>query len=76
MNKGLNFCPTQEKYNKNELIKDFENFARKIRLKAYFGPDLTENTKKGYKTKNKSTWEPSFTHHTVKTFIDAVRKDI
>ena len=73
-NKGLNFCPTPGYYNKNELTKDFNNFARKIKLKAYFGSKPRASNE--FKPETNSTWEPPYTHHTVKTFLDAVGQDL
>ena len=41
LNKNLNFCPTPERYNKNEVINDFKEFKRKIKLNIHF--PLQEN---------------------------------
>ena len=32
LNKNLNFCPTPERYNKNEVINNLKEFKRKIKL--------------------------------------------
>ena len=74
LNNGLNFCPTLGYYNKNELTRDFNNFSRQIKLKAYFGTQpLVANT---FKPETKRTREPPYTHHTVKTFIGALEKEL
>ena len=36
LNKNLKFCSTPEKYNKNEVINDFKEFKRKIKLNIHF----------------------------------------
>ena len=42
LNKNLNFCPTPERYKKNEVINDFKEFKKKkVKLKAFYA--LQEN---------------------------------
>ena len=55
------------------------NFARKIKLRAHFGSDNTENEnvqKPFYIKKNNNQWMPSNPHHTVKTFIEAMENEL
>ena len=63
---NLNFVPTPNKINKNELLQDIKNFNRRIKLKSHFG----SIPKEGLYFKSNSTWEPQNTHHTVKTFTE------
>ena len=78
LNKGLNFCPTPGYYNKNDLMKNLNTFTRRIKLKAHFGSSNTTNKTENeiFKGKSNKTWTPPNTHHTVKTYIDAITKDI
>ena len=63
---NLNFVPTPNKINKNELLQDVKNFNRRIKLKSHFG----NLPKEGLYFKSNSTWIPQNTHHTVKTFTE------
>ena len=63
---NLNFVPTPNKINKNELLHDVKNFNRRIKLKSHFG----NLPKEGLYFKSNSTWIPQNTHHTVKTFTE------
>ena len=36
LSKGLNFCPTPNKINEEQLSADLETFARSLRIKEYF----------------------------------------
>ena len=36
LNKNLNFVPTQKTINKDTIKKQFEDFFRQIKLRAYF----------------------------------------
>ena len=80
LNKNLNFCPTTERYNKNEVIKGFKEFKRKIILKAHFALQENHNINQLNYEKNtvpkKSSWEPDKNHHEVNAFIEAIDNDI
>ena len=78
LNKGLNFCPTPGIYNSREFDHDLKQFNRKIKLKAHFGTETnnTGNVNQNFKPETDKTWEPQYTHHTVKTFIESLEKDI
>ena len=76
LNKNLNFCPTPERYNKNEVINDFKEFKRKIKLNTHFAlqenHDFNQlNYEKKYNTKKKFG-KPDKNHHTVSAFIEAI----
>jgi hypothetical protein len=36
LSKGLNFCPTPNKINEEQLSADLDKFARSLRIKEYF----------------------------------------
>ena len=69
---NLNFVPTPDSINKNELFQDVNKFNRRIKLKSHFG----NLPKEGLYFKTNSTREPSNTHHTVKTFTEDFSKKI
>ena len=82
LNKNLNFCPTPGNYNTSTLKNDIKKFTRNIKLRAHFATPDDQQTnneptrKEFYIKKPNSTWEPPNTHHTVKTFIEAINNDI
>ena len=52
-----------------------------MKLKAHFGTQADNNNEnynknKEFKPATNKTWEPQYTHHTVKTFLEAVEKDL
>ena len=72
LNKGLNFCPTPGLYNSREFANDMNHFSRKLKLKAHFATQTStsKNENKDFKPETNKTWEPQYTHHTVKTFLE------
>ena len=84
LNKNLNFCPTPGYYKNNELKTNFNDFFRRIKLKAHFASTEYTNEEEGQFQQNKtypflrekSSWEPKSVHHNIKTYIDAVEKDL
>ena len=80
LNKNLNICPAPGYHNKAELKFDIKNFIRKIKLKGHFY-DNNENQQAeeiviGPIIKCKSNWEPKKNHHTVETFVKAVKNNV
>ena len=52
-----------------------------MKLKEHFGTQADNNNKDNnknneFKPATNKTWEPQYTHHTVKTFLEAVEKDL
>ena len=75
LNKNLNFVPNPGIYNKHVFEKDKNTFFHRMMLKSHFGN--TEPIQyKGYRNKTNKDWLPDNTHHTVKTFIESVSKDL
>ena len=58
--------------NKTEILKDIKQFNRRIKLKSHFG----NLPKEGLYFKSTSTWEPTDTHHTVKTFAEDFNRKV
>ena len=76
MNKNLNFIPTPSIFNKNQLNKEFDDFLRLIKLKAYFKDNNMDNStteEQLFKPKTNKKWKPDKNHHTVETYIDATK---
>ena len=80
LNKNLNFCPTPERYKKNEVINNFKKFERKIKLKAHFAlqenHDINQLNYEKYIIPKKRTWKTNKNDHTVNTFVKAIDNDI
>ena len=75
LNKNLNFVPNPGKFNTNDFKKDREAFYRRIILKSHFGNSEPE-AYKGYKKESNKEWLPKNIHHSVKTFIEAVDRNL
>ena len=79
LNKNLNFIPTLKVYHKNELDADLNDFFRRIKLKAYFkDTPINKNDDEGrlFKQSKNKKWTPPNNHHTINTYVEAVKKDI
>ena len=57
LEKGLDFAPIQRKINEPELMLDFNEFCRRMRLKWYFR-DETQEFSETPAFSIKSTWNP------------------
>ena len=76
LNKNLNFIPTPKLYNKKELKNDLDVFFRQFKLKAYFkdSPNETNSKKSKLYFPSKTNWTPKDNHHSIETYIEAVKK--
>ena len=63
MNKNLNFVPAQKTINKDTVNKQFEDFFRRIKLRAHFKNNKNKNlsSKKDSKDQQIKTGYPSTT---------------
>ena len=79
LNKNLNFVLTQKTINKDTINKQFEDFFRRIKLRAYFknkkNKNLSSEEDKFKKPANKN-WIPTNNQHSIETFIEATRNEI
>ena len=77
--KNLNFVPTQKPINKDTINKQFEDFFRRIKLRAYFknkkNKNLSSEEDRFKKLTNKN-WIPTNNHHSIETFIEAKHSEI
>ena len=69
----MNFIPTPDSMNKNDIKRDINKFNRRIKLKSHFGTTLDKGD---LYFKSNSTWEPDRVHHTVKTFIEDFNRQV
>ena len=58
LEKGLDYAPIQNKTNKPKLRRDFEDFARRMRLKWYFRNETTPSFSERPSFPPKSSWKP------------------
>ena len=75
LNKNMNFVPNPGKYNKKIFEDDMEKYFRRLALRAYFKSDQKFKYE-GITSNSNSTWMPKTIHHSVKTYIQAVKNDI
>ena len=78
-NKNLNFIPTQKTINKNTIKKQFEDFFRQIKLRAYFKNKKNKNLSSEedrFKKPTNKNWIPTNNHHSIGTFIEATHNEI
>ena len=79
LNKNLNFVLTQKTINKDTIKKQFEDFFRQIKLRAYFknkkNLDLSSEEDRLKKPGNKN-WIPTNNHQSIETFIEDTCNEI
>ena len=76
---NLNFIITPKVYDKNELDADLNDFFRRIKLKAYFKDtpnNKNDDENRLFKQNKNKKWTPPNNHHTINTYVEAVKKDI
>ena len=58
LKKGLDYALIQNKINEPVLRRDFEDFARRVRLKWYFRNEPTSSFSEHPSFTPKSSWKP------------------
>jgi hypothetical protein len=87
LSKGLNFCPTPNKINEEQLSADLDKFARSLRIKEYFSAkerdcpvDVSSDSEDDNEIslpRKKSSWIPKPSKNTtLESFIDLVKNDV
>lgn len=80
LSKGLNFCPRPKTSNTYEIEKDFNDFARRMRLKQFFfnkNKDQTDETSEDERRFHpKSHFVPPQGDAALESFLTAVRGDM
>ena len=69
LEKCLDFVPIQRKVNKPELMQDFENFCRRMRIKWYFVNEPSDNFSERPEFLPKSSWKPPLGHPNPEMFL-------
>ena len=74
LNKNLNFVLTQKTINKDTIKKQFEDFFRQTKLRAYFKTKKNKNISSEedrFKKPTNKNGIPTNNHHSIETFIEA-----
>ena len=69
----------QKNINKNTLNKQFEDFPRRIRLRAHFKSKENYNLsteEDSFKNPTNQNWVPTNHNHSMETFIKATRNEV
>ena len=75
LGKGLDYAPIQRKMNEPELIHDFNDFCRRMRLKWHFR-DEPNTFSETPAFRPKSTWVPPKGHPCLKVFLSQVEAEL
>ena len=68
--------PIQNKINEPELRRDFEDFARRMRLKWYFRNEPTPSFSERPSFPPKSSWKPPKGNPSLELFLSQVEKEL
>ena len=75
LEKDLGFSPTPSFINEADLQRDFDDFARKMRCKWYFGNESQDIPSEISTYKLKSTWNPPRGSPALELFLSKVKED-
>ena len=76
LGKGLDYAPIQNKINEPELRRDFEDFARQVRLKRYFRNEPTFSFSECPSFTRKSSWKPPKGDPSLELFLSQIEKEL
>ena len=76
MGKGLDFSPVERSLSEPELRKDFEKFARRMRIKWNFRNEHLEDFSDKPAFRPKSNWKRPPGHPGLDLFLRQIEKDI
>ena len=76
LEKVLDFSPVQRSLNEPELRKDFEEFARRTRIKWNFRNEPSEDFSDKPAFRPKFSWKPLPGHPGLELFLSQIEKDI
>ena len=76
LEKGLDYAPIQNKINEPELRRDFEDFARQVRLKRYFRNEPTFSFSECLSFTRKSSWKPPKGDPSLELFLSQIEKEL
>ena len=76
LEKGLDKAPIQKKINEPESRRDFENIARRMRLKWYFRSEPTSSFSEHPSFTPKSSWKPPEGNSSLELFLSQIEKEL
>ena len=76
LEKGLNYAPIQNKINKPELRKDFEDFARQMRLKWCLRNEPISSLSERPSFTSKSSCKPTKGNPSLELFLSQIDKEL
>lgn len=77
LERGLTFCPTNNRADEYELHKDLTEFARRMRLKEFFSENQDHNDGNEHALRAPSTWTPGAEESPeLDLYIKSVTKEI
>jgi len=76
LEKGLDFAPIQNKINEPELMSDFQEFCRRMRIKWHFRNSQPQNVQGTQTFAPKSTWKPPIGHPNLEVFLEKTKEDL
>ena len=76
LEKGLDYAPIQNKINDSELRREFEDFARRLRLQWYFRNKPTSSFSEPRPFTPKSSWKPPKGNPCLEIFLSQIEKEL
>ena len=76
LEKGLDYAPIQNKINDSELRREFEDFARRLRLQWYFRNKPTSSFSETRSFTPKSSWKPPKGNPCLEIFLSQIEKEL
>ena len=76
LGKGLDYASIQNKINEPELRRDFEDFARRMKLKWFFRNEPTSSFSKRPSFTPKSSRKPPKDNPSLELFLSQVEKEL
>ena len=76
LEKGLDYARIQKIINEPELRRDFEDFARRMRLKWYFRNEPTYSFNERPSFTTKSSWKPPKGNPSLELFLSHIEKEL
>ena len=76
LERGLDYSPIQNKITEPGLRRDFEDFARRMRLTWYFRNEPTSSFSESPSFTPKSSWKPPKDNPSLELFLSQIGKEL
>ena len=76
LERGLDYSPIQNKITEPGLRRDFEDFARRMRLTWYFRNEPTSSLSESPSFTPKSSWKPPKGNPSLELFLSQIGKEL